>query len=52
MEIFIELYFFRLKELRNYDRKLFLCPPQKRQKHNQDSKLLFFDINLPFGRSD
>ena len=38
---------FSLKELRNYNRKLFLCPP-----HNQDSKLLFFKINLHFGTSD
>ena len=36
---------FYLKELRNYKRKLFLCPPQKWAKQNQ---LLFFTINLHF----
>ena len=41
-----------LNELRNYNRKLFLCPPQKRRKHNQHFKLLFFKINLHFGTSD
>ena len=36
-----------LKELRNYNRKLFLCSPNK-----QDSILLFFEINLHYGTSD
>ena len=37
-----------LKELWNYNHKLFLCPPQK---HNQHSMLLLFKINLHFGTS-
>ena len=41
-----------LKELRNYSRKLFLCPPQKYVKHNQRFKLLFFKISLHFGTSN
>ena len=40
---------FYLKELRNYKRKLFLCPPQKWAKQNQ---LLFFTINLHFVTSN
>ena len=40
---------FYLKELRNYKRKLFLCPPQKWAKQNQ---LLFFTINLYFATSN
>ena len=32
-----------LKELRNYKWKLFLCPPQKRQKHNQHFQTTVFD---------
>ena len=42
----------KLKELRNYNRKSFLCPPQKRQKHNQHLKLLFSKENLRFGTSE
>ena len=42
-----------LKGLRNYNGKLFLCPPQKQpETHNQHFKLLFFKINLQFGTSD
>ena len=37
-----------LKELRNYQQKLFLCPPQKKRKHNQYFKLLFFTKKLHF----
>ena len=36
-----------LKELRNYNRKLCWCSPNK-----QDSILLFFEINLHYGTSD
>ena len=39
-----------LKELQNYNCKFFLCPSQNRRKHNQDFKLLFFTINLQFGK--
>ena len=31
-----------LKELRNYKRKLFSCPPQKQAKHNQHFKTAVF----------
>ena len=41
-----------LKELQNYNRKLFLCPHKNRWKHNHNSKLLFFKINLLFGILD
>ena len=39
-----------LKELRNYNRKLFLCPPQKLAEA-QPTLLLFFKENLHFGTS-
>ena len=42
----------QLKKLRNYKRKLFLCPPQYWVKAQQDSIILFFKINLHFGTSD
>ena len=41
-----------LKELRNYNRRLFLCPPQKQAKTQADSKLLFLKINIHFDTSD
>ena len=38
-----------LKQLRNYKRKLFLCPPQKQAKTQPTFlKLLFFTINVHF----
>ena len=42
-----------LKELRNFKRKLFLCPPQKIGENTTNiSKLLFFTINLHFVTSN
>ena len=42
-----------LQELRNYNRKLFLCLPKKnRRKHNQHFKPPFFKINLRFSTPD
>ena len=41
--------FLNIRELRNYNRKLLLCPPQK---HNQHFKLLFFQAYLHFGTSN
>ena len=42
-----------LKELRNFKRKLFLCPPQKIGESTTNiSKLLFFTINLHFVTSN
>ena len=43
---------FYLKELRNYNRKLFLCLPKNRRKHSHYFKLLFFTINLHFVTSN
>ena len=37
-----------VKRLQNYQRKLFLCLPQKRRKQSQHFKLLFFTIYLLF----
>ena len=41
------------KELQNYKRKLFLCPPQKKDENTANIlKLLFFIINLRFVTSN
>ena len=37
-----------LKQLRNYNRKLFGVRHKNRREHNQHFKLLFFKINLHF----
>ena len=37
-----------LKELRNYKRRFFLCPPQIDENTTNISKLLFFTIHLQF----
>ena len=41
-----------LKELRNYQRKLFLCPQKNKRKRNQHFQLLFFTIDLHFVTSN
>ena len=41
-----------LKELKNCNHKLILCPPQNRRKHNQHFIVLFFITNLHFVKSD
>ena len=41
-----------LKEPQNHIRELFLCPQQKRRKHNKHFKLLFFKLNSHFGLSN
>ena len=41
-----------LKELRNYQRKLFLRPQKNKRKRNQHFQLLFFTIDLHFVTSN
>ena len=46
-----DIFTMKIKELRNYSRKLSLRRSQKQAKHNEKLKLLFFKIKLPFDTS-
>ena len=41
-----------LKQLQNYNKKLFLCHHKNSRKQNQHFKLPFFQVYLDFGTSN